>query len=77
MKLNYVEDEDGFRVEIPPGFSEVICTHFMDDELRQVGLEFVGWVCVVGLFFGYTPIIVGFSLVADCTFCKILLHFSW
>lgn len=65
MKLNYTEDEDEFRVSIPPDPSDVIYADFMVDELRQDGAEFLGWACVAGLFFGYMPIIVGISSVAS------------
>jgi len=65
MKLNYTEDEDEFRVEIPPDPSDVIYADFMEDEMHQAGRELVGWACVAGLFFGYMPIIVGISSVAS------------
>ena len=51
MRLDHVEGGDGFRMEIPPILSDVICTCFMEDGMRQVGLEFAEWACVAGSFF--------------------------
>jgi hypothetical protein len=65
MKLNYTEDEDEFRVSIPPDPSDLIYRDFMVDETREAGSELLGWACVAGLFFGYMPIIVGISSVAS------------
>jgi hypothetical protein len=65
MKLNYTEDEDEFRVSIPPDPSDVIYRDFMVDETTEAGSELLGWACVAGLFFGYMPIIVGISSVAS------------
>jgi len=58
-------DEDEFVTLLPPDPSDVIYDDLMEDPSKRAGREFLGRACILGLYVGFMPFVVGTSQLTN------------